>query len=293
MKLDAAIEAFLTALAANGRSPLTIDCYRRDLGFLASFAGEVEVGDLTADTIHRFVLSDAVQKTTAGAAKAEVSIGRTKAALKSLGRYLTDLNLVDRDPAGGLEIRRVGRQHPKALTDEERKRLVRALNARHGAEVERDRVILAVFLATGIRLRELAGLDVGDVRLDEKRLIIRAKGGRLTSRFLNSPLRGELRRHLRGRPGDAETPALFLSSRGERLSARQIQTRFHQWLRWAEIDRPGLTVHSLRHTFGTRLYRRSHDLLQTAKAMGHSSLESTRVYVELNDADLEDLLETI
>lgn len=293
LTLSEAIDRFLRSLEANGRSALTIDCYRRDLLLLVAFAGAPDVATLDADTVHRFVLSDAVQRTASGKPKQEITIGRTKAALKSFGRYVTDLGWVARDPSASLEIRRANRPAPKPLHEDERKRLVKALNARRGPEAERDRLMLALFLCTGIRLRELVGLNVGDVLLDEKHLRVRAKGGRMVTRFLNSHLRRELRRYLRTRGAAGADAPLIVSARGRRISPRQVQTRFHQWLGWAEIGRPGLTVHSLRHTFGTRVYGRSRDLLQTARAMGHASLESTRVYVELNNADLEEALESL
>jgi len=138
------------------------------------------------------------------------------------------------------------------------------------------------------------GLDIADVDLDGKRITIRAKGGRVETRFLNSDLRVALRKHLRTRrEADAQTPALFLSRRDERLSARQLQDRFGQWLGWAGIDRPGLSIHSLRHTFGTRLYRKTHDLVLVGKAMGHKTVEATRIYVHEDSEALEEALESL
>ncbi|MBI5526560.1 MAG: tyrosine-type recombinase/integrase [Deltaproteobacteria bacterium] len=248
MRLSQAIETFMRSLKANGRSPHTVSYYRRDLKLLLAFAGDAECGELDADLVNRFVLSDAVQRSAGGAAKSQTSVGRTKAALKSFGRFLADVGVVSASPAAGLRIQRRPREEPAHLTPAERKLLVKAVAARGGEAAERDLVILDLFLSTGIRLAELVGLDVGDVRLDDKRMVLRrVKGGRAESRFLNSDLRAMLGRYLRARRRLATNEtALFLSNRGTRITARQVERRFGEWLAWAGISKP-LTVHSLRH----------------------------------------------
>jgi len=294
MRLSEAIAAFAVHLQANGKSPRTIDGYRRDLAMLVSFAGDAEVETLTPDLLARFVVSDPVRLGRDQKPKAVVTVNRVKAALKSFGGFLVGTGVTQADPARTIEIRRADRKSPSSLTEAERKKLLRELAARKEPAAERDLVILEVFLGTGVRLAELIGLDIADVDLDGKRITIQAKGGRSETRFLNSDLRRLLRRYLRRRgEADAQTPALFLSNRDERLSARQLQARFDQWLAWAGIDRPGLTLHSLRHTFGTRLYRKTHDLVLVGKAMGHRTTEATRVYVHEDAAALEEALESL
>ena len=172
--------------------------------------------------------------------------------------------------------------------------MLREVGARKGAAAARDRVMLELLLGTGIRLSELVGLDIADVDLDGKRITIRAKGGDTETRFINANLRRRLRRYLRERNQVlADTPGLFLSNRETRISRRQVQVRFGLWLQWAGIERDGLSVHSLRHTFGTRLYRKTRDLVLVGKALGHRTTEATRVYVHPDDDALEDALESL
>jgi len=294
MRLTEAVVAFAVHLQANGKSPRTIDGYRRDLALLVSFAGDAEVETLTPDLLARFVVSDPVCLGRDGRSKATVTVNQVKAALKSFGGFLVGTGLLPTDPARAIEIRRADRHSPNSFTEAERKRLLKEVAARKGSAATRDLVILKLFLGTGLRLAELVGLDIADVDLDGKRITIRAKGGRVETRFLNSALRVALRKHLRTRrEADAQTPALFLSRRDERLSARQVQARFVQWLAWAGIDREGLTVHSLRHTFGTRLYRKTRDLVLVGKAMGHRTVEATRIYVHEDSEALEEALESL
>ena len=294
MRLEEAVAAFAVHLQANGKSPRTIDGYRRDLLLLVAFAGDAEIATLTPDLLARFVISDPVRLCRDGSPKAVVTINRVKAALKSFGGFLVGTSLLLANPARTIEIRRADRHSPSSFTEAERKRLLREVAAHKGSAAARDLVILEVFLGTGLRLAELIALDIADLDLDGKRITIHAKGGRMETRFLNSDLRMMLRKYLRRRiEADAQTPALFLSNRDERLSARQLQARFDQWLSWAGITRPDLTLHSLRHTFASRLYRKTHDLVLVGKAMGHRTVEATKVYVHEDVAALEEALESL
>jgi len=199
-----------------------------------------------------------------------------------------------RDPAAWIKIKRHDREAPSFLTPQEVKALVKAVAARKGETAERDLIMLRVLLGTGIRLAELVGLDIGDVRLDEKLLRIkRAKGGKLQVRFLNTELRAILRKYVqRRRKAMTETDALFLSNRDRRISTRQVQERMSLWLQWAGLEGK-ITVHGLRHTFATLLYGRTHNLLLGAKALGHARVTTTQVYAHITDDDLEDALEML
>lgn len=281
MKLSEALDRFLIYLQANGRSENTQAAYRRDLASLSSWVEDVE--QITPDLLHQVVAS---------AAGSEATVNRLKASIKSFFRWLTDVGVLPADPARMLRTRRMDRQSPETLTEAERKRMLKEVAARKGPAAARDLVMLEAFLGTGIRLAELVGLDIADVDLDAKRITIRAKGGRVETRFVNSDLRTTLRKYLRRRADiPSHSSALFLSNRNERITGRQVQIRFEQWLAWAGIDREGLTVHSLRHTFGTRLYRKTKDLVLVGKAMGHRTTEATRIYVHDDQEALEEAVE--
>jgi len=294
MRLTQAIEEFAVYLEANHRSPATIDCYCRDLRGLVRCVGDVATKELTPSRVHAFVASDKVQLRADGMQRAQVTINRCKAALRSFGQWLVDSDLLERNPAAGLDIRRTKRRSPSTLSEPERKRMLRDVGARKGDASARDRVMLEVLLNTGIRLSELVGLDIADVDVDGKRITITAKGGHVETRFINADLRRLLRRYLRRRAEvDTESPAIFLSNRGTRISTRQVQARFRLWLAWAGIDRNGLSVHSLRHTFASRLYWRTKDLVLVGRALGHRTMEASRIYVHEDDEALEEAMESL
>ena len=294
MNLSTSIDQFLTQLEAEGKSPHTLSCYGRDLGLLLAFAGDIEASALNADLLARFLLSAPVTTTHTGAPRGEASLGRIKACLRSFGRYVANVGIAGRNPAAWIKIKRYDREAPSFLSPAEVKALLKAVAARKGETADRDLVMLRVLLGTGIRLAELVGLDIGDVHLDQKQLRIRrTKGGKPQVRFLNTELRGVLRKYIqRRRKILAETDALFLSNRNRRISTRQVQERMGLWLTWAELDGK-ITVHGLRHTFATLLYGRTKNLLLVAKALGHSRVTTTQVYAHITDDDLEDALESL
>ena len=294
MNLAVAISQFLTRLEAEGKSPNTISCYQRDLKALAAFAGDIPVADITEDLLARFLLSDAVTKTHTGAPRGQASIGRIKACLKSFGRFVASVGATERDPATWIKIKRHQRSAPRYLTPQEVKALVKAVASRKGASAKRDLLILKIFLGTGIRLAELVGLDIADVRIDDKKLTLKhVKGGHSQERFLNTDLRRTLRKYIRARKKVlTDSDALFLSNRNTRISTRQVQERMKLWLAWAGLDGK-ITVHGLRHTFATILYSRTKNLLLVSKALGHAQVATTQVYAHIADEELEDALEAL
>ena len=294
MNLSIAIDQFLRRLEAEGKSPHTISCYHRDLGLLLDFAGDVAAAEITPDLLARFLLSPPVTTTHVGAPRGNASIGRIKACLRSFGRFLANVGATGANPAIWIRVKRHQRSAPKYLTPQEVKALIKAVASHKGNAAERDLVMLRVLLGTGIRLAELVGLDMADVRLDEKKLRLRrVKGGGAQQRFLNTELRRILRKHVQRRRKElVETDALFLSNRGRRISTRQVQERMGLWLTWDGLDGK-ITVHGLRHTFATLLYGRTHNLLLVSKALGHAQVATTQVYAHIADDELEDALEAL
>jgi len=179
------------------------------------------------------------------------------------------------------------------LTDQERKVLFKLLKNTKGTRAFRDRIIYSVFLNTGIRLAELVGLNIDDINLPDKRMTITAKGNQEVTKFLNSRVRRDLEQYMRVRKRVvAGTDALFLSNRNERISSRQVQRSFELWVKAAGIAK-NLTIHSLRHTFASNIYERTHDLVLTQSALGHRNITTTTIYTHLHNDSLFEALEGI
>jgi integrase/recombinase XerC len=176
-------------------------------------------------------------------------------------------------------------KEPSTLEPGEIERIRAVLAEKTGTLADRDRLIVELLLGTGIRLGSLVGLNVGDVDLEACTLDIHAKGGGRERVFLNPGLVALLAHHLgetasQGACGP-DAP-VFRSKSGRRLGPRQIQLNFARSLAQAGIARP-FSIHSLRHTFATRLYRKTGHLYLVQKALRHRQITTTEVYARVDD----------
>lgn len=297
LDLTAATEAFCARLSAEGRSPATIAAYRRDLALVARVAGELAPGigcrAVTAGLLDKVFSAGAVTESGRGPRSA-ASLHRMKAAVRAFFAWAVEAGVVEDNPARSIRMQRLPRKLPVFLTTAEKKRLLKELKGRTDFSALRDRAMIEVLLGTGIRLGELAALDMDDIDLDAKHLRVRAKGNVPQVKFIKTDLRTLLRRYLaeRRRHGRPEMEALFLSNRNGRLCQRQIANRLAHWLRKAGIEKE-LTPHGLRHTFATHLYGATNDLLVVQRALGHRDVSTTQIYTHLVDGQLEEALERL
>ncbi|MBV1764712.1 MAG: tyrosine-type recombinase/integrase [Pseudodesulfovibrio sp.] len=297
LDLAGATEAFCASLSAEGRSPATIAAYRRDLALLARVAEKLAAGiicrEITPGLLDQVFSSEAVADSERGPRSA-ASLHRMKAALRAFFAWAIDVGIVDDNPARSIRMHRLPRKLPVFLTVGEKKRLLKELKGRTDFPAFRDRAMIEVLLGTGIRLGELAALDMDDIDLDAKHLRVWAKGNVPQVKFIKTDLRTLLRRYLaeRRRHGRPEMEALFLSNRDGRLCQRQIANRLAHWLRKAGIEKE-LTPHGLRHTFATHLYGATNDLLVVQRALGHRDVSTTQIYTHLVDGQLEEALERL
>jgi integrase/recombinase XerC len=217
-----------------------------------------------------------------------------KAAVRAFFAWAVEAGVVEDNPARSIRMHRLPRKLPVFLTTAEKKRLLKELKGRTDFSALRDRAMIEVLLGTGIRLGELAALDMDDIDLDAKHLRVRAKGNVPQVKFIKTDLRTLLRRYLaeRRRHGRPEMEALFLSNRDARLCQRQIANRLAHWLRKAGIEKD-LMPHGLRHTFATHLYGATNDLLVVQRALGHRDVSTTQIYTHLVDGQLEEALERL
>ena len=182
---------------------------------------------------------------------------------------------------------------PRILTPQEQKRLLHVVRA-HASP--RDRALLSLALGTGLRLRELRGLNVGDVSPDGKTIQWRVpldpkttKGGRGGTAFLVPGVRREVRRLVSwkrrvGEPVELGSP-LFRSRQGRRVSLRRIQFMFREWQAAAGFETI-YPFHSLRHSAITNVYRATKDLYLTQRFARHSSPLATTIYTHPSDEEL-------
>ena len=184
---------------------------------------------------------------------------------------------------------------PRALSPEEQKRFLRAVER---SEEARDRAIVKMFFYAGLRLGELARLDVEDVPISARKgkVIVRSgKGDSYREIALNAEIREALQRWLEERSENypsGQNSALFLSRRGRRLSTRAMDFIVRRLGEEAALEEP-LSAHALRHTCMTNLVRAGYDLVLVAEIAGHKRLETTRRYSLPSQADREAAMESL
>jgi len=291
MRLDEALSRFEVQLRADGRSPHTIGQYRRAIGLLGRWLAAAGHGTaldaITPEVLAAFLVSPEVRTSARGGAKAAISVNATRTGLRVFFGWVHEAGYSASNPARLIRRGLCAPPPPRALSQAEVDRLLQALDAASGCSARRDRVLVRLLLATGVRLGSAIALDAEDVDLALGQLTLRSVKGDRVERI---PLGREIRDHLAGylalRP---RRGPLFRNPRGERLSKRQAQRQITRWL-----DRVGIengTPHSLRHSFATGLLARTGDLFLVKQALRHRSIASTTVYLSIDDDRLRQALQ--
>ena len=284
VSFEEALAQFVDHLASERRaSRHTVSAYRRDLEQLGQFLFEKR-GELAVRRIDVFLLRGWLG--TLARVVSPASVARKIAAVKALFRFLHRRALVDRDPAAELASPKVRKPLPTFLGVDAAREVVESPDD-DTPSGRRDRALLEVLYGSGLRVSELAGLDLADVDLREASLRVRGKGnkertaplGRAAVRAIETYLE---RRSALPRPGAApHASALFLSTRGARIGVRQVQTLVH---RYGELGagRADLHPHALRHTCATHMLEGGADLRAIQELLGHASLATTQRYTHVS-----------
>ncbi|PWG63418.1 tyrosine recombinase XerC [Sediminicurvatus halobius] len=276
------ITRFLAHLRDERRlSPLTARHYRRDLESFAAACRGTGIG------AWREVTSGEVRSWLAARHRQGLSprsLQRGLSAVRSLYRYLLREGLAGHDPAAEVRAPRVRRRLPATLDVDETARLLDAAPAERDDSLAcRDRALFELVYGSGLRLAEVAALDVADVAGGSAELRVLGKGARTRVVPVGRHARAALQVWLHHRHGLAgvEQPALFVSRRGGRLSHRAIQQRLTALARRRGLDRP-VHPHMLRHAFATHLLESSGDLRAVQELLGHADIGTTQIYTHLD-----------
>jgi integrase/recombinase XerD len=271
LSLGAAIEHFLTAKAAEGASPKTIEWYRmvlrragRDLG------ADRALDSLTPNELRVWLLT--LRETLS-----PISVAGYVRGLKAFGRWCAAEEVADAGALRGLRRPRVPHKLVEPLSDGALRRLLEAGSTR-------DRAIVLIMLDTGLRLSEVAGLRACDLRPDGS-VKVTGKGARERIVPVGGVARQALVRYLREDGSTDPAQPIFRSRRGGALGWRGIQQVFNR-LR-ARADIPGrCSPHLLRHTFARAYLVNGGDAFSLQRILGHATLDMVKRYVALADTDL-------
>jgi integrase/recombinase XerC len=291
-----AIADYLRSIA-DGRqlSAHTVAAYRRDLTDLTAFLDRYYTGDdWSWQGVDRLALRGFLGHLDRRRL-ARRSIARKLSAVRSFFRWLQREDVLEASPAKAVRSPKLEKKLPSWLTRAEVDRLFEFAenrSAENGFRGVRDHAIVELFYATGMRLSELRALDFDDVDLIGDQVKLKGKGRKerivpLGRKAVQALRRYEPRRaEALHRADGGDRRAVFISERGKRLSARQLQNIVRRFLDVAADD-AGVSTHSLRHSFATHLLDAGADLMAVKELLGHASLSTTRIYTHTSKERLK------
>lgn len=285
-----------------GKSPNTVQVYFYDLRVFLRFLklqrklvpasvdyNTIDISDIDEKLLKHITLSDLysymsfVSNSRSNSAYARA---RKVASLKSFFNYLTNkAKVLDKNPALELESPKIVKRLQRYLNIDESKKLLKSVDGKHGV---RDYAILTLFLNCGIRLSELVGINLNNIR--NNTLTVIGKGDKERIIPLNSACTEAIRDYMKARPveGVKDKNALFLSERKQRISKATVQHIVKKYIVSAGLDPKRYSTHKLRHTAATLMYRYGHvDIRSLQELLGHESISTTEIYTHLDAQQLK------
>lgn len=281
------IEAFIDHLRfERNASPHTLDAYRRNL--LQFYAHMQETG-VPFSRIDNMVIRSYLARLYRKEEK-KSTIARKLAAIRSFFQFCMQKKWLKDNPAKVVATPKQDKPVPSFLSEEEMAGLLDVPDTQRPLDL-RDKALLEMLYAAGLRVSELVGLDLEDINFEERLLRVRGKGKKERLVPYGRAAEDSLYAYFRVRPSLAQgrmgEAAVFLNYRGERLSARSVQRIVRACIRQTALKRK-ISPHSLRHSFASHLLSRGADLRSIQELLGHASLATTQKYTHL---DLKHLLD--
>jgi tyrosine recombinase XerC len=265
----------------------TVSSYRRDLSQFADYLATREILLRRLDNVHiRGFLAQLHEKRLR-----KSSLARKLAAVRSFLQFCVKKGWLAENPAKVVATPKQETHVPLFLSEQEMAGFLEVPSSQRPLDL-RDKAVLELLYATGIRVSELVGIDIEDVSFRERLIRVRGKGkkerlvpfGRIAGRTLDSYL-GARALLLKDRIGER---AMFLNYQGRRITTRSVERIVDKYIRQTALKRK-ISPHSLRHSFASHLLSRGADLRVIQELLGHESLATTQKYTHLNLGQLMDV----
>ncbi len=298
------LKDFLNYLGTiRGKSKNTVQVYFYDLRLFFRFLkvhyglcdkktefDTIPINDVSMDIIRKVTLSDLydfMSFVTNQRDNTSYARARKVASLKSFFKYLTNkANLLDYNPTSELESPKIQKRLPRYLNINESEQLLSSINGQHS---ERDFAIITLFLNCGMRLSELVGIDMNNIKNGV--LTVIGKGDKERAVPLNNSCQEAIKSYMKVRPvnGVKDRNALFLSERKQRISKVTVQKIVKKYIKESGLDPKRYSTHKLRHTAATLMYKYGHvDIRALQELLGHESISTTEIYTHLDKQQLQD-----
>ncbi len=284
------IDSFLDSLwLEQGLSKSTLDAYRSDLKLLNVWAKnrELRLDEISRPDLLEFIAFKAQQGSSAR------SSARMLSSLRRFYTYLMQQEIISTNPTDKISMPKIGRSLPVLLTENEVLQLIKAPNTRKPLGF-RDRVMLELLYATGLRVSELVKLEANQLNLNQGYLRVMGKGdkerlvpmGNTAKRWMKNYLNGPIQEILKDRQSDC----LFPTRTSTSISRQAFWQIIKKYAMKVGISAK-LSPHSLRHAFATHLINHGADLRVVQMLLGHSDLSTTQIYTHIAQHRLKDLHE--
>lgn len=288
-----------------GRSNLTVFQYYHDIKHFFRYLlknkypekyegktiGEIEFSDCTDEDVREVTNKDIYNfllYTKNELDNKEAARARKLCTIRNLYKFLKNNYEIKENPADKIESPKKKKSLPKYLTLEESKQLLAAIKP---PNYERDFAIITLFLNCGLRVSELAGISFSDIDTDFTGIKITGKGGKERFVYLNDSCREAIKSYISVRPKNIknkDSDALFVSRNRNRLNVKTIQWLVYKRLKEAGLENRRMSVHKLRHTAATLMYRHGHTDVRVLKdILGHEDLSTTQIYTHVSDEQLQ------
>lgn len=296
-------------LTIQNRSRLTVDQYLLDLTLFFQYLeakrrgiptdseeyGKLDISHVDVDycsKVTRQDIYDYMQYVATDRDNHARARARKLSSLRSFFKYLTGrMNYFKDNPTSDIESPSIKPSLPKFLTEEEALRLLEAVEKdTESRNTIRDYCILTLFLNCGMRLSELVGINLRDLDPELKSMRVVGKGNKERIIYLNNACKSAISAWLlhRGMKEIKDKHALFVSSRGTRISNKTVQAMVYKYLDAAGLGNRKLSVHKLRHTAATLMYQTGKvDVRMLKDILGHEQLNTTQIYTHVSNAGME------
>lgn len=261
-------------------SQYTLRNYLHDLRHFIDYAVKENIAtleDVDIQLLRRYIaslLEEGYEKS---------SIARKLSALRSFYSYLTQTNIITKNPLLTISSPKLTKRLPAFLSTDEVNKLIMTPDISTPLGM-RDKAMLELLYASGLRVSEIAGLDIINVNLEEREIRVLGKGSKERITLMGKPAVNAIDCYLReGRPkliGQRSTDALFLNRYGRRLSKRSIQQTLSRYATAAGLTKR-VFPHMIRHSFATHLLDGGADLRVVQELLGHASLSTTQIYTHV------------
>ncbi len=293
-------------LTIKGKSINTVQVYFYDLRVFFRFLkihrklvdkqiefDEIDISDVDIDILKTVTLSDLysfMSFVSSNRDNTAYARARKVASLRAFFNYLTNkAKLIDVNPTSELESPKIIKRLPRYLNVEESKDLLDSVDLVNSEYSSRDYAIITIFLNCGIRLSELVGINLSNIKNNS--LTVIGKGDKERSIPLNNACQHAIADYMKVRPVNnvKDKNALFLSKRLQRISKESVQKIVKKYIKEAGLDPQRYSTHKLRHTAATLMYKYGKvDIRALQELLGHQSIATTEIYTHLDQEQLRD-----